>query len=328
MIKQLRIFLMGICFLATTANAADTMHDAAKTGDKAKVEALLSQGVDVNVKDSYGATPLHWAAYQGHKDVVKLLLAKGADVNAESEDGTIPLELATDNDHKGVIELLLAALPPDERLCKTVYNGTIEQVQASLREPVKFDHVCKGWGNTALEIVVLNDRANIVGTMLKTGATPKSIAKPDQPILHKLHGEKTAKLLLDAGAEVEARNTEGDTALCSIAGSRMRDGGDAAPGTSGRIAQALLAGKAAVNATCAEGATPLINAAHGGNIWVLKVLLNAGADVTRVDAKNRTALLWADHYATGKGSVSLQDKNEITERKEIAAALRAAGATR
>lgn len=325
--------MISICFATLNAHAADkiTLHDAAKTGDKAKVEALLAQGVNVNIKDSYGATPLHWAAYHGHKDVVKLLLAKGANVNAESSDGT-PLELATDKGHKDVVELLLVALPPDERLCKVAYNGTLEQVQASLGKPVKFDHVCKGWGNTALEIAVLNDRADIVGAMLKAGATPKSIAKQEHQhsILHKLHGEKTAKLLLDAGAEVDVRNTEGDTALCFIAGSRMLDGGDAAPGTSGRIAQALLAAKAAINATCAEGATPLISAAHGGNVWVLKVLLSSGADVTRVDAKNRTALLWADHYATGKGSVlvGLFDKNEPAERKEIAAALRAAGATR
>ena len=60
------------------------IHDAAKTGDLAKVQALLKDNHDlVFSKDNNGGTPLHWAALNGHKDVAELLLANRADVNAK-----------------------------------------------------------------------------------------------------------------------------------------------------------------------------------------------------------------------------------------------------
>ena len=38
---------------------ADPIHDAAKSGDLAGVQAELDKGVNVNAKDKNGATPLH-----------------------------------------------------------------------------------------------------------------------------------------------------------------------------------------------------------------------------------------------------------------------------
>ena len=71
--------LLLTVFLALTARAADPSEDllaAAKKGDADAVQALLAKGVDVNAKNSYGATALSFAADKGHLEVVKLLLAK------------------------------------------------------------------------------------------------------------------------------------------------------------------------------------------------------------------------------------------------------------
>lgn len=60
-------------------------HDAVKNNDTPKVNSLLSQGVDVNIK-LYKSSPLHAAAIsnQGnsHFKVAEILLKKGADINA------------------------------------------------------------------------------------------------------------------------------------------------------------------------------------------------------------------------------------------------------
>ena len=79
MTKLFQIFVVGLCFFAAAAQAADDtpLHDAARIGDKAKVEALLAQGANVNTKDKYGATPLHKAAFNGNKDIAELLLVRG-----------------------------------------------------------------------------------------------------------------------------------------------------------------------------------------------------------------------------------------------------------
>lgn len=223
-----------------------------------------------------------------------------------------------------------APLSPEEKLCKVAYEGTLAQVNAALKKTSKFGHVCAGWGDTALEIAVLNGRSKVVAALLKAGATPKSVGPETKSILFKAHDGESVKLLIAAGAEPDERNAQGSTPLCSHASSRMllTDRDFDGPKEVAAIVEALLAAKADVNAVCEDGETPLIQAAHGGNQVALKILLARGADITRRDSGNRTALTFADHYATGKGSVlaGLGDETAPAARKEIAAALREAGA--
>ena len=94
--------------LATSA-FADPIHDAARNGDLAGVQAELDKGVDVNAKDDVGKTPLTYAARFGHKEVAELLLAKGADASAKTDDnGTTPLHHAALNGHKEIAAMLIA----------------------------------------------------------------------------------------------------------------------------------------------------------------------------------------------------------------------------
>jgi uncharacterized protein len=67
------------------------MH-AAVEGDLKKVDALLNDGVNVNVEGKERKrTALMWAAQRGHLEVVSLLLKKGAEINAKDENGETAL---------------------------------------------------------------------------------------------------------------------------------------------------------------------------------------------------------------------------------------------
>lgn len=95
---------------AGTMGFCGPIHDAARSGDLAKVEALVKAHPElVSAKDEqYGQTPLEIAAFNGHKDVAEFLLANKADVNAKAKNGSTALHLAAARGNKEIVELLLA----------------------------------------------------------------------------------------------------------------------------------------------------------------------------------------------------------------------------
>ena len=112
------ILITTIAAVLVTSAFADPIHDAAKAGDSAGVQAELDKGVDPNAKggDS-GVPPLHWAAMWGHTEVIEVLIASGAYVDRTDNGGNIALHYAAlgagfpktkRGDQKGVSELLIA----------------------------------------------------------------------------------------------------------------------------------------------------------------------------------------------------------------------------
>ena len=76
-------------------------------GHKASVEALLSWGAAVGLRDSEGFTPFLAAAANGHTDICGLLLAAGSSVDEQVTDTKkTALHLATDKGHKATVEAL------------------------------------------------------------------------------------------------------------------------------------------------------------------------------------------------------------------------------
>ncbi len=64
---------------ASEGGAESDLHACSWAGDKAKVQALLSDGADPNWQDSIGETAIFGAAGWGHSEIVRVLLEHGAE---------------------------------------------------------------------------------------------------------------------------------------------------------------------------------------------------------------------------------------------------------
>jgi ankyrin repeat protein len=114
------------------------------------------------------------------------------------------------------------------------------------------------------------------GTPLSLALLPQSGAPHQNDDVRRL---KAVSLLLDAGADVEARDRKGRTILHVVASH-----GDL------KAVELLLSGDATVNVPDAQGVTPLHVAVRNGHAAVAALLLDRGADV-RVKARDQTSPL-------------------------------------
>ena len=104
--KHLLLTTIAAVLLVGCGGPSVDINQAAYDGNTEAVKQHLVDGVDVNAKNKWGATPLIKAAREGHKETVELLIAKGAEVNAKDNNGWTPLHLAVDGGYTETADLL------------------------------------------------------------------------------------------------------------------------------------------------------------------------------------------------------------------------------
>jgi len=82
------------------------LHSGVAGGNIEVVEALLTAGAEVEVRQEGGFTPLMGAAAGGSEAMVRRLLEAGADKGARTDDGQSALDLAREHDHAHLEDLL------------------------------------------------------------------------------------------------------------------------------------------------------------------------------------------------------------------------------
>jgi hypothetical protein len=86
--------------ISDTRNQRAPLHQACIGGDSRAVRVLMSNGADVDCKDTYGNTPLHYAiAHHGHTEIVLFLVSNGANVSCKTNCGWTPLHFASCGGH-------------------------------------------------------------------------------------------------------------------------------------------------------------------------------------------------------------------------------------
>jgi len=291
------------------------LHPACLHGHKEVAELLIAKGANVNDKGNGGETSLHKAAGNGHREVVELLVAKGADVNATSNYGTHPLGDAALAGHEDVVKLLLA------NGAEVNLNAKINPLSEEYRGTALHAAVYGGH-STILDLLIANGADvklnSIIGTPLHLAAggiggveDEKSVeivekllakgadvnAKSPRQGRTPLHEAvdagryKTARLLIAAGANVNATDYEGNTPLSEAPvnseifnllrkhGAKKSLHGAAAEGDIDQV-RLLISKGADVNAK-SDGRllTPMYVAARKGHKEICELLITKDAEV-------------------------------------------------
>ena len=251
------------------AQGLNSLHSAAEQGDLDKVRQLLTEGENINARDSQGNTPLHVAAANGQLGVVEALLEQRPDVNARNGLGRAPLHLAV-TAKNDMDQLAVAA--------------ALVQVARTLLDNGSDVGATDNQGTTPLHLVTTLEMTQL---LLARGAEVDAKDNDGATPLHYARNEEVAQALIDLRAAVETQDFRRNTPLHYAA-------------TAG-VADSLLNGGANPRSLNAFSRTPLHLAALRGRADVVERLLRAGARVQDTDRNSATPL----HYA---GNEEVADK--------------------
>ena len=326
--RPVAAWMAALLLAGTVAGAADArLTEAVRIRDYAAVRSLLEAGADVNLPEGDGATPLHWAVRWDDARAVDLLLGAGADAGAANDHGVTPLSLACINRNAAMVEtLLVAGADPDAAtsmgetvLMTCAGTGSAEAVSALLDHgAANIDAQEASQGQTALMWAAAQGYPDIVRMLLERGAAIDARTK-SRSLLVSLEGGAggtdpgevrlggftpllfaarqgsvtSARLLLDAGADVNDTAPDGASALVvagfsghgELGAFLLERGADPDAGGAGYapLHTAVLRGDAAfVKALLAHGADPNVRMTRGSRVprrtnwWLLPSYLVGG----------------------------------------------------
>ena len=187
------------------------LYTAVSGHDPNKVSELLKKGVNLDFRYPHGATLLHQAALSSTPAMLNLLLRNKADITAKVTDGSTPLHYATLSGDIQKVKLLLdagASLMASDKHGKTAlhYAALLRYpriVNALLESGAMQDAADKG-GKTPLHCVVKYTFRQ-VKKLLDTGIGTARMYVHEIRRNWKAATLEVVKLLLDANADIEAR---------------------------------------------------------------------------------------------------------------------------
>ena len=263
--------------------AGDTaLMMAARTGKIDAIRVLIDARASVNAKETWGGTtPLMWAASERHADAARMLIAAGADVNARSHY----VAAANGRGFEGRTPVANRAEPTPEDfasgwltpLMLAAREGDVELARILVDAGAEID-VAAGDGKTALALAIFNGNYEVASFLVSHEAdvnkadarrfTPLFWAvdrrnmetAPNFPWMVTADSMPLIRQLLEAGANPDAL-------VDNTPRARMREG-------SPRIVFA----------------TALMRAAFAGDLELVRLLLEWGADPTIISRDGETML--------------------------------------
>ena len=249
-----------------TGEGESVLMLTAYTGNAAAVKLLVDRGANLNTQQFRGQTALMWAASEGHTEVVKLLLARGADPKLSSAASTKQERRPPG----GMTALLFAARQGKLEAARALLDGGADVNQTGA------DHT------SPLLIAVLNGHYDVASMLIERGANASAADTNGRSPLY---------------AAIDLRNQQWSQAPApslpqpvhmAMIKQLIAAGADQTVKITGKIGHR---GSFDMRWSDMKGATPFLRAAWNGDIEVMRLLLEHGADPKVMTDKHETALL-------------------------------------
>jgi ankyrin repeat protein len=278
------MILFSILFAGLAAGADARLAQAVKAGDKAAIQTLLQQRVDVNAPEADGTTALHWAVRNDDTDLVDRLIRARADVKATNRYGISPLYLACINGNAVIIEKLLKAgadantmaTEGETALMTAARTGNVDAVKVLLAHGADVNAKENWHGETALMWAVSEKHAAVARELLAKGANVNARSMVNNWERQNSAEPREKWLPLGGLPALEFAARDGCVECISV----------------------LLAAGADINGVDEDGITALVSALINGHYDVAGLLLEKGANPNIGDRTGRTPLYAAVDFHT------------------------------
>jgi ankyrin repeat protein len=289
------------------------MH-AARTGSVASIRSLLAAGSPLNARETRtGTTAAIWAAVGNRADAVSVLAEAGADLNVLSKVTSYPhtqngvLLSGLEEGYSYVGQTVL----PRGGWSAAMYaarEGAADAARALADSGANLD-LTDPDGTTALVIAIINGHYDVAAVLIETGADPNIAdikgmtplyAAVDMHTIGDTFGRPyppkdvidgsldAARRLIMAGANVNAR-------LKAPILKRVYDAGDNRLG---------------------DGATPFMRAARKCDVAMMRLLVEANADVTLAQKSGNTPIMLCAGAVSAAASEDTPDRVSEAEAQE------------
>jgi ankyrin repeat protein len=238
-------FALVLALAVDTASAEGTLVAAARDGDRAAALALLAERADPNEAEADGTAALHWAVHHDDAELVTRLLAAGAHVGVANDYGATPMSEAAIMANVDVLKALLDAgadvdspnADGQTALMVVARGGNTAAAELLLARGADVDARETRKGQTALMWAVAQGHPEMARLLLEHGADVDArstvndwermvTAEPRQknlysggftPLLYAARQGcvECARVLLDAGANIDGTDPDGVTPLLS-----------------------------------------------------------------------------------------------------------------
>ena len=258
------------------------LHKATKEGHIKCVEVLLEHGANMNVQNIFGETPLHVAllnyniSKENRHNIIKSILKYGTkiDLNIRTHSKLTALEMSIKFNENGEV---------------------VKQLLTLSKQNVSLNCLDKE-GLSLLHYACRNRNAEVVEELLKNGANPNLKSSYLQKTKSPLHyvfeygcGDESISIekhneiisimncLLNYGSDIEARNTDGETALYKAS-------------VWGNIPAVKFLLENGAKITYGHTNSALHDAAGYGDTEMIELLVNHNADINKMISNKGTPL--------------------------------------